>query len=109
MRRWAVRQYDRAPNAVRGVIVRKATPSRPAATAVRGLPAGLSALRLALDGAGRPVLAADGVSMAAARRASSGAWTIWPLGNGTLPRLATKADGSVLFAAYTMAGSPGQK
>lgn len=84
------------------------TGPRPAATSIRGLPAGLTSLRLALDGAGDPVLAVAGTSLAAARRAPSGTWTVWQMGNGSLPRLAAKADGSVLFAAVTSNGTASQ-
>jgi hypothetical protein len=72
-----------------------------AAVTVNGLPAGLNDARLAFDGNGRAVLAfaAAGSALLAARQTLTGAWTVWPLGTGSLPRLTSTLDGSVLLLA----------
>jgi len=73
---------------------------------IPGLGIGAVQLSLAFDGDGHPVVVADGVALTVARSDSSGHWTVWTLGPGSQPQLASERDGAVAFSSLPGAGDP---
>lgn len=66
-------------------------------TTIAGFPVGTRGLHMVVDGTGEPVVVGSGATLAAARRAAGGTWSVTSLGAGNNPRLAVQSNGSVLL------------